>query len=192
MKDPHPKKTLGILRSGGMRRRPTRHEQLLHDALCELQYQFKFQPFFYNNDTLYIPDFCLYTKAGRLVVEVDGPSHDKQKWYDERRTQWLAEFRNCTVLRFTNEEIESNIEKAILAIARHSPIKIGEELTKEEKRVAYKMKRDCSHRHRPELTKEEKCAKKEAKLAKRGKGKKTRKINGTGDQMMALPETMRW
>ena len=71
-----PKSALGYIRATRVKRNPTRHEQLLYDALCERQFHFKFQPYFYDKHTLYIPDFKITTNCNKLIVEVDGASHN--------------------------------------------------------------------------------------------------------------------
>jgi len=61
----------------------------------------------------YIVDFvCLDIK---LVVEIDGPSHDEQKEYDEYRTNVLKD-QGYEVIRFTNGEVtgSGNIVEKIL------------------------------------------------------------------------------
>ena len=50
----------------------------------------------------YIVDF--YEAKMKLVVEVDGDTHEEQKEYDTSRTDYLKR-RGYDVLRFTNEEI---------------------------------------------------------------------------------------
>ena len=62
----------------------------------------------------YIVDFvCL---PARLIVEIDGPSHDQTADRDERRTAWLNS-QGFEVLRFTNRDILSNLEGVVLTIA---------------------------------------------------------------------------
>ncbi len=55
----------------------------------------------------YIVDF--YAPQLNLVVEVDGDTHEEQKEYDARRTNFL-ENKGYEILRFTNEEIHQDIE----------------------------------------------------------------------------------
>ncbi len=50
----------------------------------------------------FVVDF--YCPAARLVVELDGPSHDGEDVRDARRTSYL-ERRGLRVLRFRSEEI---------------------------------------------------------------------------------------
>ena len=60
-----------------------------------------------------IVDFvCLRQK---LIVEVDGAVHDKQKEYDQRRDKWL-ESQGYTVLRFSNEDIELRLDTVVETI----------------------------------------------------------------------------
>lgn len=61
----------------------------------------------------FIADF--YCAECRLVVELDGSIHDSQKAEDEQRTRQFEEF-NYRVIRFSNEEILSNIESALQKI----------------------------------------------------------------------------
>jgi very-short-patch-repair endonuclease len=57
----------------------------------------------------YIADFASH--ACKLVVEVDGESHDFEERirHDERRDQWFAS-RGYRVLRFTNNDVMKNLE----------------------------------------------------------------------------------
>ena len=53
----------------------------------------------------YIVDFLCHER--KLVVEVDGSSHETQKEYDEEREQALRS-EGYTIIRFTNEEVLNN------------------------------------------------------------------------------------
>lgn len=69
----------------------------------------------------YIVDF--YCHETRLVVEIDGRSHDEQIEYDAARTAWL-EGQGCRVVRFTNEQVMRDVvmvAEAILAACREAP-----------------------------------------------------------------------
>jgi very-short-patch-repair endonuclease len=69
----------------------------------------------------YITDF--YCPAKKLVVEIDGPQHLKNKEYDETRTRYF-EGLNIKVLRFTNKEIGTetqNVVKRIKDVLTTSP-----------------------------------------------------------------------
>ncbi|ASJ90090.1 endonuclease domain-containing protein [Porphyrobacter sp. CACIAM 03H1] len=50
-----------------------------------------------------------------LVVELDGFSHDVTPERDARRDAWMAA-HGYTVLRFTNEDVHSNVEGVVSAI----------------------------------------------------------------------------
>ena len=56
---------------------------------------------------LFITDFCC-VKA-RVVVELEGSVHLKQKEYDHHRAEWITD-QGFTVLRFTNDQVEKNLE----------------------------------------------------------------------------------
>jgi len=61
----------------------------------------------------YVVDFvCLAT---RLIVEIDGESHNHMIEADERRTQWL-ESQGFRVIRFMNSDVLKNTEGVTQAI----------------------------------------------------------------------------
>lgn len=61
----------------------------------------------------YIVDFaCL---AARLVIELDGATHDNQHAYDTKRTAFLAA-EGYQVLRFTNTDAQQNTENIVATI----------------------------------------------------------------------------
>ncbi|MGB7160504.1 MAG: DUF559 domain-containing protein [Tepidisphaeraceae bacterium] len=62
----------------------------------------------------YIADF--FAHAAKLVVEVDGDSHDERREHDEKRTYWMNR-RGLTVLRFTNDEVLKNLDAVAPLIA---------------------------------------------------------------------------
>jgi very-short-patch-repair endonuclease len=62
----------------------------------------------------YIADFSC--RAPRLlVIEIDGNTHGFQADYDERRSAALTQ-RGYQVLRFTNQDVASNLEGVLLTI----------------------------------------------------------------------------
>ena len=62
---------------------------------------------------------CRGKGAHRLAVEIDGHSHAEpdQRAYDQARTQWLNE-HGVRVIRFTNREVDTNIDGVLDEIAR--------------------------------------------------------------------------
>jgi very-short-patch-repair endonuclease len=56
-----------------------------------------------------------YCAAARLMIEVDGSIHLGQAETDANRSREL-EARGCQVMRFTNEQIETNIENVLTTI----------------------------------------------------------------------------
>ena len=63
----------------------------------------------------YFADFLC--REAHLVVELDGYSHDMRQTCDRRRDQWLAR-NGYRTLRFTNEDVVSNVEGVVLQIQR--------------------------------------------------------------------------
>lgn len=59
----------------------------------------------------FILDF--FCAKAKLVVELDGDSHADQVEYDEERTKWLNEQKHYRVIRFTNREVNENIEAVV-------------------------------------------------------------------------------
>lgn len=103
-----------------MRNQPTEAESLLWDVLSNKKlegYKFRRQHIIGN----YITDFiCLKTN---LIVEVDGSIHQLQenKTSDKERTEWL-ENEGYRVIRFTNDEVLSNLDKVLEEIKQELKI----------------------------------------------------------------------
>ncbi|MDP4000661.1 MAG: endonuclease domain-containing protein [bacterium] len=67
----------------------------------------------------YILDF--YCPGSRLGIEIDGDSHflnSKVKFYDKDRDQFLKS-QNIKVIRFTNSEVNENINSVLGEIMKH-------------------------------------------------------------------------
>lgn len=58
----------------------------------------------------YIADF--YCPAARLVIEVDGESHDDTIEHDAIRTEYLSEL-NLDVIRVSNDDVLNNLEGVV-------------------------------------------------------------------------------
>lgn len=65
----------------------------------------------------FILDF--YCAAHKLAIEIDGHHHadPEQQRYDQARTQWLQQ-QGLRVIRFTNQEVDTNIEGVLAEIRR--------------------------------------------------------------------------
>jgi len=87
------------------KRKPTKAERACAAIFDELGVWYKAQAYFYDANTLYLPDFRLACSWHKVIVEVDGSFHDGREAYDERRTSWMEANRNCKVTRFTNEDV---------------------------------------------------------------------------------------
>lgn len=66
--------------------------------------------------SFYIADF--YCAQFKLVIEVDGPIHLLKKEYDLNRDLVMQEW-GFEILRFTNEEVDNNLNDVIERIDRH-------------------------------------------------------------------------
>ncbi len=102
-------------RARRMRYNMTPAEQLFWSAVNKKQLGVKFR----NQHPLmfFIADF--YCHELKLVVEVDGGYHKKrdQYEYDENRSAELQE-SDIKVIRFTNEEIEQNLDNVLVELKR--------------------------------------------------------------------------
>ena len=69
----------------------------------------------------YIADF--YCHAAKLVVEVDGDSHDERQEYDEKRTYWMSQHTGVRVVRYTKhlDAVLENIADWCSDVARPTP-----------------------------------------------------------------------
>jgi very-short-patch-repair endonuclease len=63
----------------------------------------------------FIADF--YCAQSRLIVELDGPSHDHSEDYDDRRPEWLMA-NGHEVVRFSNDDVMKNTEGVVAEIER--------------------------------------------------------------------------
>ena len=96
-----------------LRNNPTKSELILWNALRKrklLGYKFLRQhPLFFNTNNqrrFFIADF--YCHELKLVIEVDGKIHLKQKEKDRNRDEIFG-YRDFHVVRFTNTQIINNL-----------------------------------------------------------------------------------
>jgi very-short-patch-repair endonuclease len=95
-----------------LRNNMTYHENLLWENLkgkqiCGVRFRRQHPIMFF------IADF--YCHEAKLVVEVDGEIHDDKKEYDDGRSAEMEKF-GILVLRVTNSEVETDLEKVICKI----------------------------------------------------------------------------
>jgi len=64
----------------------------------------------------YVVDFLC--ASAKLVIELDGESHDGRLRYDDRRTQHLEDL-GFQVLRVTNDDVLTNLDGVMELIAHH-------------------------------------------------------------------------
>jgi|SRR5579885_602651 len=94
-----------------LRKRPTLSEQVLKRELtrAKIGYEFVSQ----HRIGSYFVDFCCRTH--KVVVELDGDSHENKQEEDELRDATLAG-RGCIVLRFRNEVVLQHLDKVVATI----------------------------------------------------------------------------
>lgn len=110
-----------------LRKRQTNTERLLWERLRNRKFaELKFtgqHPIYYFKDSykkFFIADF--YCSELKLVLELDGQIHQKQKEYDMEREEVLKA-KNLLILRFKNTEIETNIERSLIKLQNFIDIK---------------------------------------------------------------------
>jgi len=105
----------GTIYQRGLKTKATQEELHLQHHLDEKNIPYKFQKLFYDKGHCYIVDFYFRSKGIKLVVEIDGKSHDsaKAQIYDKRRSDWLIKRRHVKILRFKNEEVFFDVHDVI-------------------------------------------------------------------------------
>ena len=97
-----------------LKQNPTPAEIKLWDYLRNKKMDVKFRR--QHIIEFYIPDFVALSI--KLIIEVDGKIHLKHKKEDAERTR-ILELLGYKVIRFTNEEVENNIEEVLEVIKRN-------------------------------------------------------------------------
>ena len=105
-----------------LRENQTKAEQLLWHQLRKKRVgQLRFRRQFRLGH--YIVDFvCL---PARLIIEVDGPSHDQTLEDDERRSRWL-ESQGFKVIRFRNEDVLRNLDGVVRTIELELVVRLSD------------------------------------------------------------------
>lgn len=89
-----------------LRRKQTRAERAFAKIAKELEKDYGYR--FWPQVVMFgwIVDF--WCPKLKLIIEIDGPSHDKTKTYDNRRANVMSEELEATTIRFTNFELINN------------------------------------------------------------------------------------
>lgn len=103
-----------------LRKNSTHTEKIFWEAVRNRKFmgkKFNRQfPLFYDmggKESFYIADF--YCHELKLIIEIDGGYHEKQKEYDKPRTEDINDL-GLTVIRFTNSEISTDLHKCLSII----------------------------------------------------------------------------
>ena len=106
-----------------LRKRQTPGESILWNSVRGKKFRglklYRQHPLFFrynDKESFFIADF--YCHELKMVIEIDGKSHDYQKEYDELRTHVINTL-GIQVLRFTNKVIETNLESVLNQIGNN-------------------------------------------------------------------------
>ena len=105
-----------LQRARRLRREMTDAERLLWSRLRAGQLGVKFRKQMWLGD--YIADFA--SVEAKLVVEVDGGQHDRDRERDERRAREMERLGYRTI-RFWNHDVLGNIDGVMIAIRNALP-----------------------------------------------------------------------
>lgn len=107
-------KLLAKSRAYDLTKNATPEEIVLKTALEQRGIQFYFQFPHVHRGKMAIVDFVFprANKETRLYVELDGGYHltAKQRYKDEKRSDWLREHTGAEIIRFTNDQVLNDLE----------------------------------------------------------------------------------
>lgn len=100
-----------------LRKKSTTAERIFWEAVRDRRFLnkkfYRQYPIFFDvlgKETFFISDFYCFEE--KLVIEIDGGYHERQKEYDELRTS-VINLLGLNVVRFKNDEVESNIDAVL-------------------------------------------------------------------------------
>jgi len=109
-----------------LRRRQTKAEQIFWEAVRNSRFHgrrfLRQHPIFHEADgsyRFYVVDF--YCHGWRLIVELDGSSHNGREEDDAARSE-IIEASGLTVVRFGNDEVENDISGVLRRLQKHVKI----------------------------------------------------------------------
>lgn len=100
-------------------RAATPSELKLKAELTKFRVEFSFQKILFTfGDRFRVADFFFKRRHGKLVVEVDGGIHKKQRYQDLDRMDELKRSHHVKFLRFTNKKVFADIKNVMREILR--------------------------------------------------------------------------
>ena len=70
---------------------------------------------YFGQTRFFIADF--YCKEMRLIVEIDGGIHERQKEYDQFRSEILSQQKELKIIRFKNDDVLNDIDSVLKKLA---------------------------------------------------------------------------
>lgn len=109
-----------------MRKNPTKEEKIFGDALKTNNIKFRWQSLCYTKEFQCIVDFFIKSDGQKIAIEIDGNYHlsKEQIEKDTYRTQWLKEKRGYDVIRFTNKQVNEDINLCLITLADYYICKV--------------------------------------------------------------------
>lgn len=111
-------KTVAIECAIKLAQRATLAETILREALMEYNVNFEFQKPLYSDKFRYIADFFIIDQ--RLIVELDGSSHNGNKSQDTQRSADIINHYGYNVLRFKNKDVFKDVNNVIAEILNYT------------------------------------------------------------------------
>ena len=110
-----------------LRHNATKAEQIFWNVVRDRKFHnlkfYRQKVLFYSKDNkprFFIADFYCHEK--RLVIELDGDIHKKQKRYDEARSE-IIQIMSIDVIRFKNIDIENRLDDVLDTLEKKLKLK---------------------------------------------------------------------
>jgi Uncharacterized protein conserved in bacteria len=113
-------------------------ELLLKEALIEYNVNFEFQKPLYSERFRYVADFYIIDQ--RLIVELDGSTHNGTKSADTQRSADIINHYGYDVIRFKNKAVFKDVKAVLGEILNHVPRPKKKRKQKPNKSTSWKAK----------------------------------------------------
>lgn len=104
-----------------LKQNPTNSEVLFKAKLDYHKIKYDFQYPIETKTSYFIADF--YIHSHKLIIEIDGWIHNKQKKYDESRDKYIKS-KGYKIIRIKNEDVDTFDTKTLFYVKKQKIIKI--------------------------------------------------------------------